>query len=92
MEVTSQIRDGHFQVVVATSVAEEGLDLPGCQLVVQMNPPSSAQALMQMRGQARLEDPRFVCICRNDDQAKKIDDLLRREENMKRAVKIINGL
>lgn len=88
-EIIKQIQDGHFQVIVTTSLSEEGLDLPRCQLVFQMSPPGSVQALAQMRGRVLLT--RFVCICRNDDQAKKIEDLLRREENMKRAVRNING-
>ena len=91
-ELTSRILDGCFQVVVATSESEDFLNLPRCQLVVQMNPPGAAQALQQMRIRGPLKDARFVCICRNDEQPKKIEDLSRREENMKRAVRIINGL
>lgn len=91
-ELISQIGDGYCQVVVATNVSEEGLDLPGCQLVVVMNPSGSTQALEHMRSRSRLKDARFVSICRNDDQAKKIEDLLKREENMKRAARIINGM
>ena len=73
-------------------MSEEGLDLPGCQLVVVMNPSGSTQALEHMRSRSRLKGARFVSICRNDDQAKKIEDLLKREENMKRAARIINGM
>lgn len=91
-EVPSQVRDGWSQIVVTSSPSEEGLDLPGCQLVLQMNPSGAVQALEQMRGRARFQDARFVIICRNDEQAKKIEDLLRREENMKRSVRIINGM
>ena len=88
-EVLRQICDGFVQVVVSTSAPEDTLGLPSCQLVVQMNPPSSTQALTQIR--ARSQAARFVCISRNEEQAKKIEDLLRREENMKRAVRILNG-
>lgn len=88
-EIVQQIRDGLVQIVVCTTASKESLDIPSCQMVVQMNPPSSAQALTQMR--ARGQAVRFVCISRNYEQAKKIEDLLRREDNMKRAVRMING-
>ena len=91
-ELASRILDGSFQVVVATSEVQDYLDLPRCQLVVQMNPPGAAQTLQQMRSRGPLKDVRFACICRNDELPKKIEDLSRREENMRRAVRIINGL
>lgn len=90
-EVISHIREGMFQIVVTTSVAEEGLDLPVPSLVIQMDPLSSVSALVQIRGRAPLNEARFVAICRNDEQAKKIEDLLKREENMKRSARVING-
>jgi len=90
--VFSQIREGKFQIVVTTSVAEEGFDLPVPNLVIQMDPSSSVSALVQIRGQAPLNEARFVAICRSDEQAKKIEDLLKREENMRRSARLINGL
>lgn len=89
--VTQQIREGMFQIVVTTSVAEEGLDLPVPSLLIQMDPSSSVSALVQIRGQAPLNEARFVAICRSDEQANKIEDLLKREENMKRSARLLNG-
>ncbi|KAL9960555.1 hypothetical protein ACROYT_G034030 [Oculina patagonica] len=86
-----QIREGMFQIVVTTSVAEEGLDLPVPSLLIQMDPSSSVSALVQIRGQAPLNEARFVAICRSDEQANKIEDLLKREENMKRSARLLNG-
>lgn len=81
------------QIVVTTSLADEGLDLPEPQWVFHMDPSSSVSALQQIRGRAPLNEARVVAICRNNEQAKKIEDLLRREENMKRSAKLIlNGL
>ena len=91
-EVITAIREGKYQVIVATSVAEEGLDLPLCELVIQMDPPSSVTALVQVRGRARHKDAVFVAICRDDEQAKRIQDLLKREENMQQAACLINGM
>ena len=91
-DIYLQILEGTFQVVVTTSVAEEGFDLPVPDLVIQMDPSSSVSALVQIRGRAPLNEARFVAICRNDEQAKKIEDLLKREENMRRSARLINGL
>lgn len=91
IETLTQIRKGVYQVVVATSVAEEGLDLPACDLVVQMDPPNSVTALVQIRGRARQRRAQFAAICRDKEQARKIKDLLAREENMRQAAEIING-
>jgi len=91
-DIYLQILEGTFQIVVTTSVAEEGFDLPVPDLVIQMDPSSSVSALVQIRGRAPLNEARVVAICRNDEQAKKIEDLLKREENMRRSARLINGL
>jgi len=91
-DVYSQILEGRYKIVVTRSVAEEGFHLPVPNLVVQMDPSSSVSALLQIRGRAPLNEARFVAICRNDEQAKKIEDLLKREENMRRSARLINGL
>ena len=80
--VLQDIRANKYQVLVATSVAEEGLDLPECELVVQMDPPRSVTALVQIRGRARKRGSRFVALCRSSEQRKTYEDLLFREENM----------
>lgn len=84
-----QIREGKFQIVVTTSLAEEGLDLPEPQWVFQMDPSSPVLALREIRGRAPLNGAMFVAISRNIEQTKKIEDLLKREENMKRSAKLI---
>lgn len=89
IDPVAQTREGKFQIVVTTSLAEEGLDLPEPQWVFHMDPSSPVQALREIRGRAPLNGSRFVAICRNNEQTKKIDDLLKREENMKRSSKLI---
>lgn len=74
---------------MATSVAEEGVDLPSCGLVILLAPPSTMTALVQMRGRARLKESEFVVLTREAEQERKMVGLLTREENMKRAVERI---
>ncbi|XP_013384637.1 dicer-like protein 1 [Lingula anatina] len=84
------IRNYEYQVVVATSVAEEGVDFPECELVIHMNPPSSVTALVQTRGRARKQGvSRFIALCREPGQKDKIELLQKKEENMYKAAKKI---
>ncbi len=63
----SQFKDGLFNVLIATSVAEEGLDIPSVYLVVFYEPIPSAIRSIQRRGRTgRQEKGRLiVLIARN---------------------------
>lgn len=82
-----------FDVIVATSIAEEGIDLPVCDLVVQLDAPDCVRALVQVRGRARKSGSRFVAFCRDAQQRIKLDELLKNEKLMMEAVyQIINDI
>jgi len=49
-QVLQSFRDGEYNVMVATSVAEEGLDIPSCDLVVFYEPVPSEIRSIQRRG------------------------------------------
>ncbi|XP_077992351.1 antiviral innate immune response receptor RIG-I-like [Glandiceps talaboti] len=84
-------KDNNNRVIVATSVAEEGLDLPTCDLVLVMDPPNNVTALVQIRGRARKRGAKFIILCRNHEQRQKIQDLLRKEKNMEEAAEMIKS-
>ena len=69
-------------MIIATSVAEEGVDWPECELVVSLYPPSTLTALVQMRGRARKKNSKFVVLCSSQEEGQKIEDLKQRENNM----------
>lgn len=81
--VLQGIRAHRYQIVVATSVAEEGVDIPECQLVVCLNPPTTLKAMVQMRGRARKKDSYFVVLCSSQREKEKLEGLQKQEYNMK---------
>ncbi|KAF7305171.1 hypothetical protein MKEN_01232300 [Mycena kentingensis (nom. inval.)] len=46
-------RDGNVNLVIATAVAEEGLDFPACNLVIRFDPLHHMIGYVQSRGRAR---------------------------------------
>ena len=75
--------------MVATSVAEEGVDWPECDRVISMYPPTTVTALIQMRGRARRMHSKFIVLCSNLEEEEKLRDIMMRERNMIEATRWI---
>lgn len=82
-----EIKNNEHQVIIATSVVEEGIDFPQCSLVITMKPPTSITALVQMRGRARKKNSLFLTICGNEKEKLKIEKLLKQEAVMEKATR-----
>lgn len=52
-ETIRAFRKGIVNVLIATAVIEEGLDIPTCDLVVRFNKPNNFSSYMQSKGRAR---------------------------------------
>ena len=50
-------RDGDCNVIVATSVLLEGIDIPKCNFVISYGMPGNEITLMQARGRVRANQP-----------------------------------
>ena len=88
VERIEKFRSGEGNVLIATSVGEEGLDIPSADLVIFYEPVASEIRTIQRRGRTgRHRDGDVVVLIAEDtrDEGARAA-ALRREENMHRAV------
>jgi endoribonuclease Dicer len=60
--ILDDFRSGKLNMLIATSVAEEGLDFPQCSFVCRFDPPRTLPQYIQSRGRARLAGSSFVIM------------------------------
>jgi endoribonuclease Dicer len=61
-DIVSAFRKGEFNVLISTSVGEEGLDFPACDLVVRFDPLLTMIGYVQSRGRARHKQSKYVVM------------------------------
>ena len=84
--VVKSFRNGKVNLLVSTSVGEEGLDVQACNLVVRFGRTTTVTALVQSRGRARHKTSKFVVLVSGDKDLKTLQLLYLKEQNMKRVV------
>lgn len=87
-EVLESFREGDFQVLVATSIAEEGLDIPEVDLVVFYEPIPSEIRYIQRRGRTGRNSAGLVILLAMKDSidVRYLNASTRRVEKMKESL------
>jgi Fanconi anemia group M protein len=93
-ETLDAFRDGEFEVLVSTSVAEEGLDVPEVDLVLFYEPVPTAIRSIQRKGRTGRQDEGRVIVLMAEDTRDEAFFWIsrRREQEMEDELKELKGV
>ncbi|NXQ91100.1 DHX58 helicase, partial [Nyctibius grandis] len=92
-DVIKLFREGALNLLFSTSVAEEGLDIPECNVVVRYGLMTNEIAMMQARGRARAENSVYSVLAKaNSREVSR--ELLNEDlvELMERAIRVVQAM
>uniref|UniRef100_A0A2N9FHP3 Uncharacterized protein n=1 Tax=Fagus sylvatica TaxID=28930 RepID=A0A2N9FHP3_FAGSY len=83
-EILESFRSGKVNLLFATDVVEEGIDVPNCSCVIRFDLPKTVSSYVQSRGRARQNDSQFVVMLErgNTKQRDQLFDIIRSERSM----------
>ncbi|CZS99458.1 related to Dcl-2 dicer RNA helicase/RNAseIII CAF [Rhynchosporium agropyri] len=65
----SNFKSGKINLAIATSILEEGIDVPACNAVISFQLPANLKSFVQRRGRARHRDSKLVLMHSDCDKA-----------------------
>ncbi|ETN64340.1 dicer-1 [Anopheles darlingi] len=69
-QVIKKFRKHQINVLCATNVLEEGIDLQMCNIVVMFDEPLSYSSYMQSKGRARMKSSTYLLMVNDEDRSK----------------------
>ncbi|KAJ0973480.1 hypothetical protein J5N97_021439 [Dioscorea zingiberensis] len=67
IEILDAFQGGKANVIVATQILEEGLDVQRCNLVIRFDPATTVCSFIQSRGRARMPGSDYLLFMKSDD-------------------------
>ncbi|XP_078667982.1 ATP-dependent RNA helicase DHX58-like isoform X2 [Branchiostoma floridae x Branchiostoma belcheri] len=92
-EVIRRFREGELNLLIATTVAEEGLDIKECNFVIRYGLVTNEIAMMQASGRARAEDSTYTLVAGGKSGAgQREENNMYKIQMMHRAIKYIQDM
>ncbi|XP_053327005.1 interferon-induced helicase C domain-containing protein 1 [Spea bombifrons] len=92
-KVIHKFSTGEVNLLIATSVAEEGLDIKECNIVIQYGLVTNEISMLQARGRARADDSSYVLVGSSSSLVAEHDSVNQiRERMMHKAIKKVQDM
>ncbi|XP_032920620.1 interferon-induced helicase C domain-containing protein 1 [Catharus ustulatus] len=92
-EVIDKFRHGNINLLIATTVAEEGLDIKECNIVIRYGLVTNEIAMVQARGRARSDESTYALVASSGSGAVEREDVnIFREKMMYKAIQRVQKM